>query len=278
MFDQLEENNSRPQPFEFYTTEELWNDDYTSKQMLQYHLNSEIDVSSRKTVFIERSTKWIISQFDLKEGRSVIDFGCGPGLYTERLAKTNAKITGIDFSMNSIKYARNKATNEILDIQYINMNYLEYNTEERYDLIIMIMCDFCALSPEQRKIMLNKFKNLLKPNGSILLDVYSLTAFNQKDEKSTYEINLSNHYWSPDKYYGFLNEFKYEADKVTLEKYTIIEKGCTRRIYNWLQYYNKERIKKEFAENDLIIEKYLANVAGDEFEEDGNEFAVIAKQ
>jgi len=32
-----------------------------------------------------------------------------------------------------------------------------------------------VLSPEQRKIMLSKFNSLLKPDGSVLLDVYSLT-------------------------------------------------------------------------------------------------------
>jgi len=41
MFDQLEEINSRPKPFEFYTAEKLWTDEYTSKKMLDYHLNDD---------------------------------------------------------------------------------------------------------------------------------------------------------------------------------------------------------------------------------------------
>ena len=71
---------------------------------------------------------------------------------------------------------------------YININYLEFESNEKYDLITMIMCDFTALSPQQRKIMLRKFNSLLKPNGSILLDVYSITAFNQKTEDSFYQL------------------------------------------------------------------------------------------
>lgn len=124
--------------------------------MLSFHLNAEIDVSSRKFSFINRSVDWIVAHFDIREGKSVADFGCGPGLYTERLAKTNAAITGIDFSKNSIEYARNRARNENLNINYVNQNYLEFTSDNKYDLIIMIMCDFCALSPEQRKTLYDK--------------------------------------------------------------------------------------------------------------------------
>jgi cyclopropane fatty-acyl-phospholipid synthase-like methyltransferase len=276
VFNQLEEINSRPKPFEFYTASELWTDEYTSKQMLSFHLDPDIDASSRKLSFINKSANWIISQFDIREGKSVADFGCGPGLSTERLAKTNAAITGIDFSKNSIEYARNRARDEKLNIDYINQNYLEFDSDHRYDLIIMIFCDFCALSPGQRKTMLRKFKTLLKLDGSILLDVYSIHAFDQKTESAAYAVNSSN-FWSPEKYYEFLNTFKYNDVKVTLDKYTITEKKRTRTIFNWLQYYDKESIANEFAESGLEIEKYLANVAGEEFNIDGDEFAIVAK-
>src|SRR5512135_2813124 len=169
MFNQLEEINLRPKPFEFYTASDLWTDKYTSKQMLSFHLNGEIDVSSRRLSFIDKSVNWIISQFDVREGKSVADFGCGPGLYAERLARTNAAITGIDFSKNSIEYARNRARDEKLNIKYVNQNYLEFHSNDRYDLIIMIFCDFCALGPAQRKTLLEKFRCLLKHDGSILL-------------------------------------------------------------------------------------------------------------
>ncbi|MBN2118104.1 MAG: class I SAM-dependent methyltransferase, partial [Anaerolineales bacterium] len=137
MFDQLEEINSRPKPFEFYTVSELWTDEYTSKQMLSFHLNGEIDVSSRKFSFIDRSVNWIVSEFDIHAGKSVADFGCGPGLYTQRLARTSAATTGIDFSKNSLEYARNKARDEKLNIKYVNQNYLEFNSDHKYDLIII---------------------------------------------------------------------------------------------------------------------------------------------
>ena len=61
MFKELERINERPEPFQFYTASDLWTDAYTSSQMLAFHLNESIDVSSRNAAFIDRSVEWIAS-------------------------------------------------------------------------------------------------------------------------------------------------------------------------------------------------------------------------
>ena len=278
MFKELKEINSRPAPFQFYTADELWANEHTSKQMLEYHLNESIDVSSRNKGFIERSVGWIVSQFGVDHTTEIADFGCGPGLYSKRLAEQGAKVTGIDFSENSLRYANEVAEQEGLSIDYIHANYLEFETSKKLDLIIMIMCDFCALSPEQRKTMLSKFYSLLKPGGSVLLDVYSLNSFNRKEESATYELNQLNRFWSPDDYYCFVNTFKYEEEKVTLDKYTIIEESRTRIVYNWLQHFSKESLQDEFEESGFKVEGIFSDVAGTSFNPESPEIAIAAKK
>jgi 2-polyprenyl-3-methyl-5-hydroxy-6-metoxy-1,4-benzoquinol methylase len=277
MFDELEKINKRPEPFEVYSSHDLWTDDHRSAQMLSFHLNEDIDVSSRKGEFINRSVEWIASRFKIDRGASIVDFGCGPGLYTTQFAKCGAKVTGIDFSGRSIKYARGVAAQNQLDITYVKQNYLEFQTEDRFDLALMIMCDYCALSPTQRRRILSKFATMLKPGGSILLDVYSLSAFEEKEEVATYKENLLKGFWSPNKYYGFLNTLKYESEKVALDKYTIIEAGRTRTIYNWFQFFSPEELEKEFRAAGFLIDSLYADVAGTAYDPNSNEFAVIAK-
>jgi len=278
MYDQLEKINFPPEPFQYYTAKELWTDAYTSTRMLECHLNESIDVSSRNKKFIDRSAEWIARQFGVNKETHIADFGCGPGLYTTQLAEKGAKITGIDFSKGSIDYARKMAKEKNLEIDYNHQNYLDYQTDKKFDLIMMIMCDFCALGPEQRKALLSKFHKLLKDGGSILLDVYTLRAFNERTEQSLYEVNLLDGFWAAEKYYGYLNTFKYENEKVILDKYTIIEQNRVRTIYNWLQYYSKESLAEEFAQNNFRITKFYANVAGADFDEDSREMAIIAKK
>jgi 2-polyprenyl-3-methyl-5-hydroxy-6-metoxy-1,4-benzoquinol methylase len=278
VFKQLKEINSRPEPFQFYTADELWTDEHTSEQMLKYHLKEDVDLSSRNAAFIDRSVEWIASYFKIVAGTKIADFGCGPGLYTTRLAQKQADVTGIDFSKRSIQYAREIAAKEGLSIQYVNQNYLEYETDDRFNLILMIMCDFCVLSPAQRKKMLGKFHTFLEGGGSVVLDVSSLNAFEQREEKALYEANLLNGFWSADKYYGFVNTFKYEIEKVVLDKYTIIEAGRTRTIYNWFQHFSPETLEMEFTECGFTIEKIFSDVAGTPFDSKANEFAVVARK
>ena len=278
MFEELEKINTRPKPFEFYTASDLWTDEHTSEQMLSFHLNEDIDVSSRNAEFINRSVKWIVSRFNIGEGTKIADFGCGPGLYATRLAERQASVTGIDFSERSIAYAQKVAASESLRIKYVNQNYLEFETEEQFDLVLMIMCDFCALSPIQRMQLLSKYHKILRPGGSVFLDVYSRSAFDQREEAATYEVNLLNGFWSPNKYYGFLNTFKYDKEKVVLDKYTIVESGHTRIVYNWLQYFAPEELEREFVECGFSIERLYSDVAGTTYDPESSEFAVIAKR
>ncbi len=276
MFEELEKINERPEPFRFYTARELWTDEHTSKRMLSFHLDESIDVSSRNSAFIDRSVEWISTKFCVGAGFKIADFGCGPGLYAARLARRGAKVTGVDFSERSIVYAKDVAASERLDIEYVNLDYLEYETEDRFDLVLMIMCDFCALGPAQRKRILEKFHSILKPGGSVLLDVYSLPAFEQRQESAVYEQNLLDGFWSSNRYYGFLNTFKYDEEKVVLDKYTIIERERTRRVFNWLQYFSPEDLEKEFDGTGFSVEAFYSDVAGTPYDPNSSEFAVVA--
>ena len=246
--------------------------------MLTFHLNGDIDVASRKISFIDQSVAWLVSRFDLDKGGQVIDFGCGPGLYTARLAERGASVTGVDFSARSIDYARAYARRNNLYVNYQRANYLDFDVTGKFDLILMIMCDFCALSPVQRAILLQKFTSIVSAEGHIVLDVYSHNAFRQRRESSTYEKNLLKGFWSRNPYYGFLNVVKYESEKVVLDKYTIVESQRTWEVYNWLQYFTVETLEQEFKAAGLEIEEVFSNVAGEPFDAEALEFAVVVRR
>jgi len=278
MFDKLDKINKRPKPFEFYTAESLWTDEHVSKQMLKYHLNEDVDLASRNRAFIDKSADWIISRFNIGAQTKICDFGCGPGLYTTRFAEVGAEVTGVDFSKQSIEYATSTAAEKKLDIDYVIQNYLEFSTDKKSDLITMIFCDFCPLSPAQRKTLLGIFHQCLNDGGSIFLDVVSLNYFDSVDEGRSYEYAAENGFWAADPYYAFTNTFKYEKEKVTLGKHTIVEKARTREIYNWLQCFSLESLKEEFEQNGFRITEHYSDVAGTPYSPDSKEIAIVANK
>ena len=277
-FSALESVNEKPRPYSVCTASELWTDEHTSEQMLAFHLDGEIDMSSRRTGFIDNSVRWLNEHFELSKGSRVIDFGCGPGLYTSRIARLGAEVFGVDFSSRSIAYARARAKRENLEVNYIEADYLDFQPKDTFDLIIMIMCDFCALSPKQRSTMLAKFEGILSDQARIVLDVYSLKAFDEKQEGLVCEKNQLNGFWSADPYYGFVASFKYDDEKVSLDKYTIVEKNRQREIYNWLQYFTPESLEREAHAVGLQVDELYGDVAGNRYDAAAAEFAVVMKR
>lgn len=277
-FSNLKGINERPSAFSVYTASELWTDEHTSEQMLTFHLDGDVDVSSRRTCFIDESVSWMANRFNLSKSSKIIDFGCGPGLYTSRFAKLGAEVTGVDFSSRSIAYACEQATQEKLSITYIEENYLELQRQGKFDLVTMIMCDYCALAPAQRNAMLTKFRDLLSTEGRIVMDVFSLKAFESKEEVSIYEKNLMDGFWSAEPYFGFVTSFKYDKEKVSLDKYTIVEKNRQREVYNWLQYFSVESLHGELYAAGFEPEETLRDVAGHAYDANHTEFAVVVKK
>jgi len=226
---------------------------------------------------MDRSANWIGQHYRLGPGQSVVDFGCGPGLYTSRLVKSGAQVTGLDFSERSIAYARDQARLNGLGIDYTLTDYLTYETTKKFDLILMIMCDYSALGPHNRSELLDKWRGILKPDGALLFDVHALPMFHAMREELRYSPNLLDGFWSDAPYHGFLRTFKYEHERVSLDKYTIVEASRTRTVYNWLQYFDPESLGGELAEHGFILEQIFGDVAGAPYDPRAHEFAVSAR-
>ncbi len=112
----------------------------------------------------------------------------------------------------------------------------------------------------------------------MLLDAYSLSAFAAREEAATYAPNLQDGFWSAEPYFGFQNTFKYAAEHVVLDKYTIVEPARTRVVYNWLQYFDREALRQEIEGQGLVVEEFLGNVAGAAFDPAAHEFAAVVRK
>lgn len=276
LFARLSDLTMRPRPFSRYTTIEMWNDDHISRQMLEVHLDPANDLASRNSVFIGRSLDWIKDRFAVSAATRVVDFGCGPGLYTTELAAAGAEVTGIDVSKRSIDYASKTARRRGLSMHYLTGNYLEVGLPGSYDLITMIFCDFGVLSPEQRKRLLGTWRSILKRGGRILFDVPSLAYFDSAAEGCSYEYERVGGFWSAGPYFVFHDTFRWEARKLLLERHTVVEADRTRAFYDWLQCFSRESLTRELGRAGLSVEAMYANVAGDPPSDEAMEIAVVA--
>jgi hypothetical protein len=73
-----------------------------------------------------------------------------------------------------------------------------------------------------------------------------------------------------------VNIFKYDTEKVILDKYSIIEKSQTRTVYNWLQYFSKGSLRKELENARLSKKQQYKDVRGNPYNPDTEENAIVA--
>jgi 2-polyprenyl-3-methyl-5-hydroxy-6-metoxy-1,4-benzoquinol methylase len=216
----------------------MWTDEYISRRLLEMHLDPEIDSASRMPDGIERTLGYI-SECCRHSRMRILDLGCGPGIYLEKLAESGHECTGIDFSRTSITYAENQARQKGLDITYICKNYLELDYENSFDLVILIYTDLGVLLPEERDVLLGKIHRALKPGGIFIFDVLNDRNLEEKfQEEQTWSFEFGG-FWMADPYLELANRFHYPENRVFLMQHSIIDESDRVRNYRfWTHYFN----------------------------------------
>lgn len=221
-------------------TKVMWTDEYISKQLLIFHTDTSSDTASRSGIKIDKFVEWI-SSFG-KEGGNVLDIGCGPGLYAERLAQKGYRVSGVDFSKASIDYAKNSAKQKGLDIEYRCMNYLDLEFSETADIAIMIYCDFCVLSRKEQSVLLQKIHKSLKKGGIFILDVYNDDSLQNRSFGKRYEF-ADDGFWKEQPYLCLSSTEHYEQDKAVLSQHIVYDEDKGFEVYRfWEHYFCDEEI------------------------------------
>lgn len=231
---------------EIYTagTASMWEDEYISTQLLEVHLNQNIDLASRKEITISSTIDWILNKVQ-GDKLNILDLGCGPGLYTEKLAEKGHHVTGVDFSMNSIRYAKESASSKNLNISYIQQNYLDLQEESRYDLVLMIFTDFGVLPPDQREILLANIYRALKPGGKFLFDVLNESYI--QSESKAWELSEKG-FWRNGPHLALTESFYYEEQKVALSQHIIIADDGEMDVYRfWIHTFSHVDLEEILA-------------------------------
>jgi len=274
MYTQLKELAAKPAPWSVSTVKKLWTDPWLAEQMLWHHLSQESGHSSRPIAEIENIVEWIDDQLELA-GKHVIDLGCGPGLYARRMARRGASVTGVDFSANSLAYAR---TREMQNVEYIEADYLEDDLPFGFDIAALIFYDYCAMAPGKRKRLLERVHGLLNPGGKLVLDLAGPGAFDAVEEQLEIEERLMGGFFAEGDYLGLHKVDVYEEEALSLDRFFIIEPERTWQIFNWVQYYSPESTSAELGEAGFMVAAMTGGLNGEPLADDSKTIGVIAEK
>lgn len=277
---QLYEANHMPKLFEnSKTQEDFWDNEHISKMMLMAHLNPNWDAASRKPETIDATCRWILETLRPQKGSHLLDLGCGPGLYASCFHDQGLVVTGIDYSLRSLNYAKEQAKKRQQAIQYYYMNYLELDFHLAYELITLIYCDFGVLSKEGRDLLLSKIHKALKPNGYFVFDVWTTGNMELVSNYKTWFIHEKQGFWKPSPHVELVNKQYFEQDSVSLKQHLIIEEDTLVSVYNlWEQCYTPESITALLNQHGFEVVSITGDLTGTPYKTDSKLMGVIAKK
>jgi SAM-dependent methyltransferase len=151
-----------------------WADPEFSARMLKNHLSQDHDWASRRQDYIERQADWLARRLPPR-GR-LLDLACGPGFYTQILARRGFSCVGVDISPASVAYAQAQADREALPARYILGDVRTFTDPEPFDGVMMVFGEFNEFSPEDARRILAGCFALLAPGGFLLLEEHTFEA------------------------------------------------------------------------------------------------------
>lgn len=149
-----------------------WGDRAFSERMLEMHLSQEHDWASRRTPIIEQQVSWLERHF-LGSSARILDLGCGPGLYTQLLARHGHNCVGLDIGPASVGYAEGRARDEGLPVRYELADIRDADFGEGFDLVTSIFGEINVFRPEEARLILRKACSALKSGGHVLIECHT---------------------------------------------------------------------------------------------------------
>lgn len=200
-----------------------WNDPGFSQRMLKEHLSQEHQLASRRFETIDRHVGWIFDTLLDGQPQAVLDLGCGPGLYTQRLARLGCTCTGIDFSPASIAYARHQALQENLPSVYHEADLRRAYFGKGFDLAMLIFGELNVFRRAEALAILKKAYRALQANGKLLLEVHRLNVVRQVGLRpSAWSSHLGGGLFSEHPHLLLEEAFWNEELRVATERYFVL--------------------------------------------------------
>jgi SAM-dependent methyltransferase len=221
-----------------------WHEPAFSRRMLEEHLSQQHDLASRRFDRVDQHVSWIDREILSHRPSRVLDLGCGPGLYTERLSRLGHECVGIDYSPASIEYAREQARLHQLSCSYLEEDIRTAPYGKDFDLALLVFGEFNVFSPEDGRSILERARAALSHRGVLLLEVHTVSAVREIGERGPSWYTADSGLFS-DRPHLCLRESSWEPNgKTATERYFIVDAqsgvatrhGATNQAYSDAEY------------------------------------------
>lgn len=200
-----------------------WNYPGFSGRMLKEHLSQAHDAASRRSETIDHQVEWIHHKILSGRPSRILDLGCGPGFYAQRLATLGHACSGIDFSPASIAYAREAAQRNRLAIHYQQDDLRTASFPEGQDLVMLISGELNVFSVPDARRIITKAAECLGESGLMILEVHAAGVIQRLGRESRTWYSSKSGLWSESPHICLQENFWDSSGKTATTRYFVID-------------------------------------------------------
>jgi SAM-dependent methyltransferase len=211
-------------------------------------------------------TDWIMDNLGLPAGARALDIGCGPGLYSNRLAARGCEVVGIDIAQDFLDYAAAEAAEHGWPARYENVSLFAMPYENEFDLVLLLQSIVNRVTPQELDQIMGDIWRTLKPGGHFICEfMVSSEPFRSGGETVEESVSLVGRSpWSEQPHVWMVRElmFPESAEWVTHHLILRPEVGRPEEFWSRFTMHEVAALRQKLIDYGFVVEEIFGQDLG----------------
>jgi SAM-dependent methyltransferase len=210
----------------------------------------------------------------------ILDLGCGPGLYSSRLARLGHDCLGIDYGPASIAHAEAEARKDGLRCTYRHQDIRTAEYGSGFDLVMLIFGEFNVFRPTEAMSILQKAHRALADGGILLLEPHTFSVIERLGGRRPFWYSAQSELFSDSPHLYLEESFWDASSSVATIRYYIVDAatGKVTRYAQSLQAYTDEEYNSVLLDNGFKAISRCPSLTGKQDPTQSDLFALIGRK
>jgi SAM-dependent methyltransferase len=225
--------------------------------------------SHRDETEAERLVNLIVNNTNFVSGSKVLDMACGSGRHSIIFASKGYEVTAIDLSKNLIATAEANAKEQNVNIEFVNSDILEFNSNKKFDLTVNLFTSFGYFDDDEDNFkIIQKAFDLLTDRGMFVIDYFNKNyLLNNLIPTTVFSDNGAR-----------ITQNRFINGNRIQKNITIENNGKIDEFYESVRLYNHDEMLSFLKRAGFKVMKKFGDYEGNDFEEDSSQRLIIFAQ
>jgi 2-polyprenyl-3-methyl-5-hydroxy-6-metoxy-1,4-benzoquinol methylase len=216
----------------------------------------------------------IIELLSPGKNMKILDLCSGYGRHSLELARRGYNTTGYDLSEEFLKYAKKKASEEKLKVNFVHGDVRELEYKDEYDIVLNLYTSFGFFSHDENQEVIESIARALVPNGRFLIQALCFSGLirraNPEQPATVYEgdgVTIVD-----------TRDWDLEQNMLNVNRKIFFNDGGRNEYSFTLRIYTLAEMLRMIEKAGLKLVDYFGNLKGNTFDYQSAHYVIIAEK